>query len=318
MIETVLSNLVVVAILLIIVYRERQSAQTAVAASICFFSGFTGHSLLPVSFGVPVSFALSFAFVLFQPSCILHPRFPRSVVVWLGIVASSVFMSYAIAGPVDGMVPWQKSANQLIAHVAFVLTGISIAVAIGSYADLQRLLKYVIAGAVFSACFALLQLVLVEMGQYALADLFWNNPSYGGVAAKISGLIPAHVAKSRLGITRVWGPAMEPSYLGSYLAFVLLTWLGFILEQPSLRRPLSYAGATILLVSVIATQARGALLALGVGLAGLFLLRMDLRRAWRRTLAAAGMCFVILTVWLGAARILSVDPIDIVVERRHG
>ena len=164
--------------------------------------------------------------------------------------------------------------------------------------------------------FALLQVPLVAGGNYDLADLFWNNPSYGGVVAKSSGLISNHIAKSRLGVLRVWGPAMEPAYLGAHLGLVATTWIALLVVGGRRSKNLwSIGGLVIVLVALVLTQARGALLAFCVCAGLQFVVGVDMRRRRNKALALLFVPAILAGSWLGLARMAGQTPEDMMQER---
>lgn len=299
-----------------ILWRERGSALTCAACLVCFFAGFTGFSVLPVGVGIQVSFAVAACFLAVQPRSLLTAVPSKAVVLWLAVIACSGLMSYAIPESVDGMVPWRKSATQFVAHLAFYMTFLLVWCAANTPENIRKLVKYLIAGGVFCALFAILQVPLVAAEMYDMADLLWNNPSYGGVVAKSSGLISTHIAKSRLGVLRVWGPAMEPSYLGGHLGLVATAWISLALaERRRDRKRWMGAGIFVVLVALVLTQARGALLALCLCGAGQLMFGAYAERRLPRSFAFLLVLVVLAGSWLGLARLAGLSPEEMIQER---
>lgn len=224
-------------------------------------------------------------------------------------------MSYAIPAPIDGMTPWVKSGTQLVAHAAYVLTAVAIYNLASTRQLIHTLLAYLLAGAGFAAVIGLLQPFLVSQGWNELADLFWNNPSYGGVVAKLSGEVPEHVAKSRLGLIRIWGPAMEPSYFGAFLVLSLLIAIGFEIDRNAQRSWVNRVGIVVGFIAVILSQARGPLLAFAVCLLGLLLTRTQVKALARRAFVAFGILAIVATGWYGGSLLVGIDPSRVAEER---
>ena len=317
---TIFSYLIVGTLSLLVIIHERQAIEDGLAANICVFAGFSGFSVIPSGFGLQLSFLFGAMLLSVQfkrgSAILLRSRWLSA---WICIVFLSSAMSYAIPGPVDGMYPWRKSLTQAIAHFGYVVLLTGIANCALSTAKVIRLLRYLLYGAIGSAAFGLMQPTFVATGRYDLADLFWNNPSYGGVLAQSTGnALRAHTAESTLGVFRIWGPAMEPSYLGCYLSLAILAWIGTRQNAVQVFRRsrwLGYFGCVICIVALIATQARMALIAFAVALIGYAVSRAEMRVLLKRASALVVVVLIGILAMSALAAIVDVDLNAIVRER---